>query len=86
MATNSGMAANAWKTKLQGDVLDAGRMIAILGTLKMEVNVQTPDDAKGKKAKAFVKQPKIAVYVGNALLTIKQVEPSKCAKYGHLAG
>lgn len=66
---NSGMAANVWKMEVnEGDVLEAGQLVAILEAMKMEINVYAPEEAGGKKVKAIVKKPGAAVNAGDVLV------------------
>ena len=65
------MAANVWKVEVEvGDVVEGDHPVAILEAMKMEINVNAPEDAKGKKVSTIVKKPGSMVNAGDVLMVL----------------
>lgn len=69
LAISSSMAANVWKFEVnQGDILQAGKTVAILEATKMEVKVPAPQNANGFRVRSILKKPNSMVTGGDVIL------------------
>ncbi|KAF4554208.1 Urea carboxylase-like protein [Elsinoe fawcettii] len=65
--------ANVWKVEIkEGDVLDAGKVVAILEAMKLEIGVNSPGDLKaGTKVEKLLVQPGETIKAGGRIALLR---------------
>ena len=76
IAVEAPVDANVWKVQVgDGSEVETNQVITILEAMKLEINVNTPEDAENAKVEKMLVRPGDAVKAGEKLALLRKSKP-----------